>query len=159
VKGVTFTISGPNSEGRLWNADGMTSAQYPDSGNYYYKDLSAYAPLAPGEMTSEVVLEFYIKDRNPNFQPVIEVWADDPQGYAASRFAVERVVCGPSGSVVVEWDSEAGNAYVVEAADCPSGPWRDLSKPIRCQGKTTEWADSPSTGVRCRFYRVRLLSP
>jgi hypothetical protein len=159
VNGVTFTISGPNSEGRLWNADGMTSAQYPDSGNYYYKDLSAYAPLAPGEMTPEVVLEFYIKDRNPNFQPVLEVWADDPEGYVLPRFAVERVVCGPSGSVVVEWDSEAGNAYVVEAADCPSGPWRDISKPIRCQGKTTEWADSPSTGVRCRFYRVRLLSP
>ena len=159
VKGVTFTVAGPNSEGRLWNADGMTSTQYPDSGNYYYKDLSAYAPLAPGEMTGEVVLEFYIKDRNPNFQPVIEVWADDPEGYAASRFAVERVVCGPSGSVVVEWDSEAGSAYVVEAADSPSGPWTDVSKPIRCQGKTTEWADSPSTGVRCRFYRVRLLSP
>lgn len=159
VKGVTFTVAGPNSEGRLWNADGMTSARYPDSGDYYYKDLSAYAPLAPGEMIGEVVLEFYIKDRNPNFQPVIEVWADDPEGYAASRFAVERVVCGPSGSVVVEWDSEDGNAYVVEAADCPSGPWTDVSKPIRCQGKTTEWADSPSTGVRCRFYRVRLLSP
>jgi hypothetical protein len=159
VKGVTFTIAGPNSEGRLWNADGMTSAQYPDSGNYYFKDLSAYAPLAPGEMTDEVVLEFYIKDRNPNFQPVIEVWADDPEGYVSSGFAVERVMCGPSGSVIVKWDSEDGNAYVVEAADSPMGPWTDISKPIRCQGKTTEWADSPSDGVRSRFYRVRLLSP
>jgi len=78
VKGVVFTISGPHSEGRLVNPDGVTSEEYPDSGDYHYVDVSHWAPLAPGETSPKAVVEFYIKDRNPNFEPVIEVWAYDP---------------------------------------------------------------------------------
>jgi hypothetical protein len=159
VKEIVFTVAGPHSEGRLWNADGMTSAVYPDSGDYYYMDVSEWAPLEPGELSPEVELEFYIKDRNPNFKPVIEVWADDPVVSAASAFRVERVLCGPSGSILVQWDSEAGATYVVEAADSVMGPWTEVSNELLCNGGLAEWADSPPEGVRCRFYRVRLLSP
>jgi len=159
VKDIEFTVLGPHSEGRLWNADGMTSDQYPGSGDYYYKDVSEWAPLDPGELSPEVVLEFHIKDRNPNFKPVIEVWADDPVVSAASALRVERVLCGPSGSILVQWDSESGATYVVEAADSVMGPWAEISNEILCNGGMTEWADEPPEGARCRFYRVRSLSP
>lgn len=159
VKGITFTIAGPNSEGRLWNADGLTSAQYPNSGDYYYKDVSAWAPLGPGQTSPEILLVFYIKDRNPNFQPVIEVWANDPVGVASSQFRAECARCQPTGSVLVTWNSESGCAYIVEAADTPGGPWAEVSKPVRPVGRSGEWADSPPEDARCRFYRVRLLSP
>lgn len=159
VKDMVFTVAGPHSEGRLWNADGMTSAECPHSGDYYYLDVSDWAPLESGEISPAVTLEFYIKDRNPNFHPVIEVWADDPVVSPASAFRVERVLCGPSGSILVQWDSEAGATYIVEATESLMGPWTEISNEILCNEGLAQWADAPPEDVRSRFYRVRLLSP
>jgi hypothetical protein len=158
VKDITFGVVGPHSEGRLWNADGITSAEYPDSGSYYYKDVSGWAPIAPGEESPEVVLEFYIKDRNPGFQPVIEVWADDPV-VAGACFRIEHVLSQPPGGVVLQWKSERGAAYSVEVADDLMGPWTAISEEVSSGEGLVGWLDSPPEGVRCRFYRVRLLSP
>ncbi len=160
VKDVVFTVSGPDSEGKLWNADGISSEEYPHSGDYYYVDVSDWAPLGPGETSPEVVLEFYIKDRNPNFEPEIEVWAYDPVVVAAgSRFRVERVLSEPAGSILLQWESEEGAVYVVEAAASLQGPWVPIADEIPSGGQITQWADWLPEGITCRFYRIRGPSP
>ncbi|MDP2895850.1 MAG: choice-of-anchor Q domain-containing protein [bacterium] len=78
VKDIVFGIPGPHSEARLMNPDGVTSTEYPDSGEFLYVDASDWAPLPPRETSSATTLEFYIKDRNPTFEPIIEIWAYDP---------------------------------------------------------------------------------
>lgn len=78
VKDIVFGIPGPHSEARLMNPDGVTSTEYPDSGEFPYVDASHWAPLHPEETSPVTSLEFYIKDRNPTFEPIIEIWAYDP---------------------------------------------------------------------------------
>ncbi|MDP2895451.1 MAG: right-handed parallel beta-helix repeat-containing protein, partial [bacterium] len=161
IKDIVFTVSGPNSEGRLWNADGMTSAEYPDSGEYYYVDVSSWAPLGPGETSPEVVLEFYVKDRNPNFRPVIEVWAYDPvtDSYPGSLRCSIRLTSLPGGSILLNWETAAGQLYTVEAADSPMGPWIAISDDIPFGEGVAQWVDSALGEIRCRFYRIRVVFP
>jgi len=155
VKDIVFTVTGPDSEGRLWNADGLTSTDYPDSGDYYYVDVSDWASLGPGETSPEMVLEFYIKDRNPSFEPVIEVWADDPVAADGSRFCIENVALVADGAILLHWESSERGPYVVEASDSPMGPWAPISDEIRSGSDTIEWLDWPPEYVSRRFYRIR----
>ncbi len=159
VRDILFTAAGPNSEGRLWNPHGITSVEYPHAGDYYYRDVSHWAPLDPGEVSPEAVLEFYIKDRNPNFVPQIEVWANDPVVAAQPPFSVRRMVSHAAATISLQWNCGAGSAYLVEAADSAMGPWVAISNEISSGAGTVEWADFPPEHVRCRFYRIRALSP
>ena len=188
VRDVVFSEAGPESEGRLWNADGVTSEVYPDSGDYPYNDVSDWLLPEP-EGHYEVMLEFYIKDRNPNFEPVIELWAchaappgglppslsytphadagggsgnyieGNVPGAAELHVRVNRVVTASGGAIVLEWESREREVCVVEASSGPGGPWTAISEEIPSRGQTTEWSDLPAPEVRCRFYRIRGPSP
>jgi hypothetical protein len=174
VSDLVFTMPGPNSEGRLWNADGITSQTYPGSGHWYYKDISDLPGLSSAE-TCEVMLEFYIKDRNPEFEPVIELWARHPATYSAERgrgdtdgtsaggvvpgaelhFGIERVASLSGRGILLQWEPVGGCVCVVEASRSPSGPWTPVSEEIRSLGQTAEWVDTHVGEVARRFYRVR----
>jgi len=183
VKDVVFAVSGPDSVGRLWNADGITSEAYPDAGDYHYRDISALVGSDSVE-TYEVMLEFYIKDRNPSFEPVLELWAFDPvtnslqnggeefshadrgagreervaidlQRARQSYLRIERVVSVSGGRILIQWTSVEGCVYVVEASGSPMGPWAPVSEQVRSGGDTIEWVDASSGGAMSRFYKVR----
>lgn len=157
VKNVVFTVAGPDSAGSLWNADGITSARYPDSGDYQYLDVSHWAPLGPGETSPEVVLEFYIKDRNPNFRPVIEVWADDPVRLIMPPISLESIAAAADGGILLRWRPSEGDVCIVEASDSLLGSWVPISGQISSCSGIMEWLDTPPAHFSRRFYRIRAL--
>ncbi len=184
VRGIVFPSPGPNSAGTLWNADGITSDLYLGAGAYYYVDISDLPP-PDGEDLSQAVLEFYVRDRNPNFEPVIELWAFRPipnsarhtpeegiaphldnSGNGTESFGgnppavwlpdlqINRLASLPGEAILLQWKCRPGNAFVVQAAESPMGPWTEISDHIQSLGTLAQWVDSPPSHVKRRFYRI-----
>ena len=63
-------------------------------------------------------------------------------------------VTAAAGGIVLEWESNAGVTYQVQAADALNGAWQDLGSPIIAAGNTASFVDQTPAAAQ-RFYRVQ----
>jgi len=152
-RGVAVFIRGLPEDVRVY--DGTGSATSPLAAHNF--------PVASGQSV-DFVIEYYRASRQPFTQPVYSPTITIPGSSTPSGriFSIDRAELVQGNRMLIEFNAEAGNRYVVQyRTNATTAAWRTSHPAITAGANRVQWFDdgppkteSPPGPVGNRFYRV-----